>query len=206
MARFKPIPLIARELFHYDGEHLRWRDDRYYASGVLAAHAGDVAEHVNTDGRCTVPVNGSHYHASRIIWFLATGEDPGEFEVGHRNLDTTNNRIGNLRLATSGQNNANRRKRRSANPLPKGCSLHRQTGRYAAAIVRHGRQIHLGLFDSPEAAASVYAAASAIVHKEFGRVDPSCEHIRQQVLERHERPWEPVPDALAIALRQLATC
>jgi hypothetical protein len=48
--------------------------------------------------------DGKRYLTHRIVFFLHTGEDPGELFVDHINGDPSDNRPANLRLATPSQN------------------------------------------------------------------------------------------------------
>ncbi len=48
------------------------------------------------------------YNAHRLMYFVATGIDPGHLYVDHRNQDTLDNRIKNLRLVTIKENNNNK--------------------------------------------------------------------------------------------------
>lgn len=81
--------------------------------------------------------------------------------VDHRNGDGLDNRRMNLRPATRGQNNANRRVGRNNHTGYKGVSYYRRTGRWRAYTVNpDGSHRHLGYFDSPELAACAYDVAA----------------------------------------------
>lgn len=54
-----------------------------------------------------IRVFGRVYSRHRLAWFYMTGEWPEE--IDHRDLDPTNDRWTNLRIATRSQNLANRR-------------------------------------------------------------------------------------------------
>ena len=119
---FTPIPSIARALFYYDGEHLRNRVDRYRGVGNLVARAGDVAGTISKrDGRRSVGIEGKKYLVRRVIWFIVTGADPGNFQLDHRDLNRLNNCFSNLRPATGSGDNANKRRFRTTASLPKRC-------------------------------------------------------------------------------------
>jgi hypothetical protein len=106
--RIKPLPPIERlnELLEYDGVTgvIRWRVTR-----GRSAKAGDEAGSVNKEtGYRIVMVDGRNYTASRIAWALHYGVDPYPTEVDHKNLNRTDNTIGNLRLATRAEQVDNR--------------------------------------------------------------------------------------------------
>jgi len=48
------------------------------------------------------------YNAHRLMYFAVTGIDPGHLYVDHKNQDTLDNRIENLRLVTIKENNNNK--------------------------------------------------------------------------------------------------
>ena len=51
---------------------------------------------------------GGEHQAHRLMYYVATGKDPGHLYVDHRNQDTLDNRIENLRLVTIEENNNNK--------------------------------------------------------------------------------------------------
>lgn len=93
----------------------------------------------------------------------------GKLRVDHINCNPTDNRRSNLRLATAAENAWNRRAERSARIPLKGVCLVK--GKYQAAIQRHGKRVHLGQFQTAEAAHAAYAAAAKVLHGEFARVE-----------------------------------
>jgi hypothetical protein len=84
----------------------------------------------------------------------------------HKNLDPTDNRRSNLRLATVAQNQSNR-SAKAGRDLPKGVS--RVGARYVARIKQHGKTIRLGAYDTIEEAHQAYAEEAARRFGEFAR-------------------------------------
>lgn len=87
--------------------------------------------------------------------------------VDHINHDTIDNQRCNLRVCLSGENQRNTRKQRNGKSLFKGVSRHSLTEKWRARIHVNGREIALGLFDSPESAAKAYDAAARLHFGEF---------------------------------------
>ncbi|MBR0868936.1 HNH endonuclease [Bradyrhizobium tropiciagri] len=69
---------------------------------------GEEAGYSNSIGYRQVAFGGKIHSVHRIAWALYYGEHPAG-EVDHINGDRSDNRLCNLRLATSSQNNQNRR-------------------------------------------------------------------------------------------------
>lgn len=120
---------------------------------------------VNRDGYVTLKIQGRVYFAHRLAWLYVYNEWPTGV-IDHINRERDDNRICNLRDATSSQNNLNR----TVNTTARGASgykgvtiLKRKNGtvRYQAVLSRDGDCVYLGLFDSAEDAAAAYAEAAA---------------------------------------------
>jgi hypothetical protein len=79
--------------------------------------------------------------------------------IDHINRNGLDNRRANLRLATVAQNAWNSKKRKSRSGY-KGVCYDKAKRRWRAAIVNHGRRIHLGYFEDKIEAAKAYDAAA----------------------------------------------
>ena len=92
-------------------------------------------------------------------------------EVDHIDpLRTLENRRGNLRFATRGEQMHNQRIRKNNMSGYKGIYLNRSTGKWVAQITVNRKQIYLGLFNTKEEAYAAYCKAALLYHKEFARV------------------------------------
>jgi hypothetical protein len=152
-----------RLLMSYDPETglFKWRVSR-----SSNARAGDVAGCVakQHDGReyRRIRVRGHLHRAHRLAWLYAYGEWPNE-EIDHINGDGLDNRLSNLRIATSSQNSCNTRLKSDNTSGIKGVFPHGE--KWRARIKVGGRLLCLGIFTDKEDAAEAYRQAAI---KHFG--------------------------------------
>ena len=95
-----------------------------------------------------------------------TGSFPSGM-IDHINGVCDDNRWSNLRQATRSQNAANQRIHRDNTLGMKG--VYRHGKRFAAKIRINGDGIHLGTYDTPEEAHSIYCEAAAFAFDDFAR-------------------------------------
>ena len=114
MPKFKPLPPIERlnELL----EVVEIPPEKYGVwSGLVrkvsrggTARAGTVAGFLQRSDvnpkrfNWTIKVDGVNYVASRVIYYMAYGKNPGDVEVDHEDQNWLNNNAWNLRLDISG--------------------------------------------------------------------------------------------------------
>jgi hypothetical protein len=101
----------------------------------------------------------------QIIWAFHVGYWPDR--VDHRNGDTSEDRISNLREATHAQNMRNKRTQRNNKLGLKGVVAKRN--KFEAKIVADGKKIYLGVYATPEEAHEAYRVASIKYHGAFAR-------------------------------------
>jgi hypothetical protein len=90
------------------GDLIRLKTYRQHKAGVPVG-TRMKSGHLSTSVQCT------RYLVHRIVYFMATGVDPGEMLVDHINGDPADNRPENLRLATKAQNSQHKVKRQANN-------------------------------------------------------------------------------------------
>jgi len=151
----------ARELFDYNPEtgELRYRAGR---------NAGSIAGMVSKNGYQVVWSKGGRksrklLYVHRLVWLLSYGEWPTR--IDHINMDKSDNRLSNLRLATRSQNLANQRVR--ARTGFKGVWRHGPS--WAASIRKDNVTHHLGTFQTPELAHAAYCKAAESMYGDFAR-------------------------------------
>ena len=150
-----------KELMFYQDGKMVWKVSRG------SAKAGSVVGSPDKDGYLKTSINGKMYRLNRLIWFYHYGVWPTN-KIDHKDGNNTNDRIGNLREATSQQNQFNKKSfGKSSNH--KGVSWHKRDKRWQASYQLNGQTIYIGNFDTEEEAAKAYKQAVKPHHKEFYR-------------------------------------
>lgn len=128
---------------------------------------GSVAGSVDPiHGYVRVKISGSLYLAHRLAWLFVHGTWP-ESEVDHIDRNRANNRLVNLRAATRGENQRNKRTYATSRSGSKGVHWHKQHRKFIASIQANKKRVHLGLFESIDQAAAAYRSAAEKLHGEF---------------------------------------
>ena len=107
---------------------------------------------------------------SRLLMHRQLIDVPDGYVIDHINGCGLDNRRANLRLATVAQNAWNSKKRNPRSGY-KGVWFAADKGMWRAAIVCHGRRIHLGYFNDKIDAAKAYDDAAGKYHKQFARLN-----------------------------------
>lgn len=101
-----------------------------------------------------------------------------KIQVDHINLDTLDNRRSNLRLATNGNNECNKRKQPECSSIYKGVCWRKSSSKWRARInipnssgVGHGKRVELGSFSDQVEAAIAYDEAAKIHYGEFAKLN-----------------------------------
>lgn len=151
-------------IFKYKDGRLYWNVKR----GGL--NIGDEAGCISRSEKYSswkIRVNGVKFRRSRIVWCIHFGEIPEGMEIDHINHNPLDDRIENLRLATTAQNAANKTRRKPTSlGLPKGVTV-AGSGRYCAGAMVNGKRIHFGVFDTVDEASESYRINARMMFGEF---------------------------------------
>lgn len=102
-----------------------------------------------------------------LVWRSFRGPVPHPLTVDHRDRNRGNPRLGNLRLATRRQQQANSdRSHAHTHSDYRGVCYHINRGYWVARIRDGGKQLHLGCFENEADAARAYDVAA---RKAFGK-------------------------------------
>lgn len=117
--------------------------------------------------RSIIRINGKNYRCSRVVYYLATGVDPGSNEVDHIDQDSSNNNIQNLRLANRSQNAANMKLKSNNATGFKGVSWHKARDLFRCTIALNGKSKQLANHICPLRLAYEYNVFAKEHYKEF---------------------------------------
>lgn len=162
--KFSTTPSVdrLREVLHYAPETgiLTW---------LISGHGiflNSEAGFINPDGYMQIRIDRLTRLAHRLAWALHHGEHPQTL-IDHKNGIRTDNRIDNLRLCTTSQNQQNKA---PLNGRFKGVTA-LPSGRFQAQINVSGVQLYLGTHDAAEDAAAAYDTAARTHFGEFARLN-----------------------------------
>ena len=154
-----------KELLDYDPETgvFTWRVTR---SRVKRGDIAGYNQRSKSRVYCRISVDGKNHSAHRLAFLYVHGHTPPL--IDHKDNDSLNNRIENLRAATPSQNLANSRGWRSKKSSLKGAHFPK-CGKWMSTIMTGGERTYLGLFPAPEAAHNAYKQAAMERSGDFAR-------------------------------------
>lgn len=125
-------------------------------------------------GYIIIRIDCVNHRAHRLAWLYIYGYMPDKF-VDHIDLDKSNNKLRNLRLVDSVQNNMNMPTRSDNTSGYRGVHWNKQCNKWQAIIQKNGVIKHLGLFSSAEDAALAYRTASLELFGEYSTFHKDAE-------------------------------
>ena len=126
---------------------------------------GEVMGCPSPTGYWQMGIDGQTYRAHRLVWLYVHGEWPAG-QIDHINGVRSDNRLCNLRESTATMNPQNKRKahRNNLSTGILGVTRLKPSGLYKAQIQVDRRRIHIGVFDTAEAAHIAYVAKKRELH------------------------------------------
>lgn len=137
---------VLRQLLDYDKDtgHFTWR-----APLANRIRPGDKAGQRDGHGYRQITVCNTAYLAHRLAWLYMAGAWPPD-QIDHINGDRSDNRIANLRLATSSENGCNVRVRTNNKSGVTGVHWYPRYEKWVAVIKSGGKAKNLGYFADKE--------------------------------------------------------
>ena len=141
--RFEIVPIAPSQFGIQSG--LIWKVNRR-GTARAGSVAGSKKPNRSKQGRFDwrVKVDGRLYTASRLIYFMANGVDPGELEVDHEDWNPMNNNVWNLRLLTSSPQKHNQGPLANNTSDAKGVTWDRNAKKWRAELRHKGERFRLG--------------------------------------------------------------
>jgi len=139
----------------------------FYKKSEGCMKQGSEVGTVDKGGYLKTLIKRKPYRLHRIIFMMHHGYLPKFLD--HIDGDPSNNRIENLRPATSSQNNLNRGKHKRNTSGYKGVTWVATNGKYSARIAIGDKRLFLGYFDDPKEAHDAYCEAAQKYQPEYVR-------------------------------------
>ena len=121
-----------------------------------------------SDGYIQIGVNGRRYQLHRLIYLFHNPDwdihdiSPDN-EIDHDDINTSNNKIENLRIIDSSGNSRNQHKKENCSSIYRGVSWNKTHRKWKAKISIDGKCKNLGYFDDEHEACLMYET----VHQEI---------------------------------------
>lgn len=136
--------------------------------GTSRSPEGSVVGDIDSKGYWRVGVLGKRYLAHRLAWLYETGEWL-DGEIDHKNRVRSDNRWSNLRKSDEFTNKRNTPAYRNNKSGLKGVSWHVCSKKWRSRIRINGKEVNLGLYETPEEANEAYRIAAEKQFGEFAR-------------------------------------
>jgi hypothetical protein len=151
------------DVFPDEGKFV-WKNVSKHHKRLNGQEAG-CASDANKKPYWNIKINNKRYKRGRLMFLYVYGEFPNPC-VDHINGDSLDDRIKNLREATVMENAWNHKKRKRRIDLPMGVR-NMANGKFQARISYKGKQLHLGVFDTPNKAKAIYETKRKELYGKF---------------------------------------
>ena len=142
--------------FKYDNKNAGYKhtDQRKYQSWDISITHNDKKYNI----KC-----------SRVIFLLHNGYLTKNKEVDHKDGNSLNNKVNNLRESTLAQNQHNSKLRKNNTSGHKGVYWNKASGKWMVRINVNGKSYYFGMYVNKEDAIKVAIEARKKLHGKFGR-------------------------------------
>ena len=166
--KYNPLPPLEelKEFLDYNPDTgiVTWIKARGKRSDLVGKEVGCI----DKQGYREFRFNGVLYFINRIAYYMYHSEDP-PCGVDHQDRNKSNNKIDNLRLATTSQNAMNKAVHKNNKSSATGVYWHKKNKRWSASICLNGKSIWLGSFTNKEDAIQARIEAEKKYFGEFRR-------------------------------------
>lgn len=165
MRSFPPLEVVT-ELLNYNAETgiFTWKKN---LKGPVKS--GDIAGSKHPMGYKSIRIKGVDFLAHRLAFYISGRNIDGRVQIDHINGDRTDNRLCNLRVATTAQNNQNSPKKKSNSSGYKGVSFDARRNSYRVRVRANNKVYWVGYFKTPEDAHAAYCKKAKELHGVFYR-------------------------------------
>ena len=135
---------------------------------------GSIAGNIDLNGYRRIRIDKKSYYAHRIAWLISTGSPPPR-NIDHKNGVRSDNRILNLRVASSSENAWNLIPRETSTSGYKGVHAHKLCKKFYGKVCKNYRQHHTKLFDTAAEACIALKSLRQDLHGKFtnhGKLTP----------------------------------
>ena len=160
MADFNPA---FEKMIRYDPESGKFY---WLVQRGRAIKPGDQVKGSVSHGYLIISIDRKMYLAHRLAWFLTYKQFPKN-QIDHINYDKLDNRLCNLREASSSENQWHKKIQKNNSSGFKGVSLHKKTGVYRARIKKFHKELSFGYYATPKEAHDAVQEARQMLHNEF---------------------------------------
>ena len=149
-------------IFEYKNGELYWKI-KTSKNTIIGSKAGSLYK----NGYFVTTINYKRYYKHRLIYMMHHGYMPKI--IDHIDNNSQNNKIENLRNASSSQNMCNQKIRIDNKSGAKGIGWHKIAKKWRASIRFENKQYHLGLFDNINDAKQAISLKRIELHTNFAR-------------------------------------
>tara|TARA_Y100001963_G_C6650802_1_gene385609 strand:+ start:224 stop:748 length:525 start_codon:yes stop_codon:yes gene_type:complete len=136
MTKIKPLPLLKdlQNAFIYDPD-----------TGILInRNTGTIQNCLDSRGRYIIAIyKGKNYQSARICYYLGTGNNPGRFQIDHKDQNKQNNKLNNLRLKNNSEQQRNTKLRSCNKSGVRGVCWDKKAEKWVAYITINLKKIKL---------------------------------------------------------------